>query len=59
MLLLIPVTALVLEIKNMDIISSTVRSAGVWVLFTIALPIGVAFSMIRANMLTHDDYMDR
>ena len=58
MLLLIPVTALVLEIKNMDIISSTVRSAGVWVLFTIALPIGVAFSMIREEMQTNVDYMD-
>ena len=58
LLLLVPVTALVLEIKNMDIISSTVRSAGVWVLFTIALPIGVAFSMIREKMQTHVDYMD-
>ena len=58
LLLLVPVTALVLEIKNMDIISSTVRSAGVWVLFTIALPIGIAFALIRENMQTHVDYRD-
>jgi len=58
LLLLVPVTALVLEIKNMDIISSTVRSAGVWVLFTIALPIGIAFALIRENMQTHVDYVN-
>jgi len=56
LLLLVPVVALVLEIKNMDIISSTVRSAGVWVLFTIALPISIAFYSIRERMQTDADY---
>jgi hypothetical protein len=58
LLLLAPVAALVLEIKNMDIISSTVRSAGVWVLFTIALPISIAFYSIRERMQTHVDYSE-
>ena len=58
LLLLAPVAALVLEIKNMDVISSTVRSAGVWVLFTIALPISIAFYSIRERMQTHVDYIE-
>ena len=58
LLLLAPVAALVLEIKNMDAISSTVRSAGVWVLFTIALPISIAFYSIRERMQNHVDYSE-
>jgi len=56
LLLLVPITGLVLEIKNMDVISSTVRSAGVWVLFTIALPICLSFNIVREMMQTHKDY---
>ena len=50
LLLLVPIMGLVLEIKNMDVISSVVRSAGVWVLFTIALPLSISFNILRSQM---------
>ena len=58
LLLLVPVGGLVLEIKNMDVISSTVRSAGVWVLFTIALPLCISYNLIRNEMQYMDEYRD-
>ena len=58
LLLLLPVGGLVLEIKNMDIISSTVRSAGVWVLFTISLPLCISYNLIRDEMQYMAEYRD-
>ncbi len=58
LLLLAPITALVLEIKAMKVISSVVRSAGVWVLFMTALPLSLSFNSVRTEMQTHDDYFD-
>ena len=58
LLLLLPIGGLVYEIKQMKVISSIVRAAGVWVLFTIALPICYSFNMVRQNMQTHADYYD-
>jgi hypothetical protein len=58
LLLLVPVGGLVLEIKNMDVISSTVRSAGVWVLFTIALPLCISYNLIRNKMQDMDEYRE-
>ena len=58
LLLLLPVYGLVHEIKNMEVISSVVRSAGVWVLFTIALPLSLSFNIIRDEMLEMSKYED-
>jgi drug/metabolite transporter superfamily protein YnfA len=58
LLLLFPIIGLVLEIKNMEIISSVVRSAGVWVLFTIALPLSVSFNILRSEMQFLEKYQD-
>ncbi len=58
MLLLVPIIGLVLEIKQMKVISSVVRSAGVWVLFTISLPICYSFNVVRDEMRTHQNYED-
>ena len=58
LLLLLPVYGLVHEIKNMDVISSVVRSAGVWVLLAIALPISISFNIIRDEMLEISRYQD-
>jgi hypothetical protein len=48
-LILIPVIGLVLEIRSMDVISSTTRSAGIWALFTVVLPLSFLFASIRAD----------
>tara|TARA_B100001142_G_scaffold235975_1_gene234424 strand:- start:6797 stop:11020 length:4224 start_codon:yes stop_codon:yes gene_type:complete len=56
LLLLLPIGGLVYEIKQMKVISSVVRSAGVWVLFTIALPISFSLSIVRGEMQTDVDY---
>ena len=58
LLLLLPVYGLVYEIKNMDVISSVVRSAGVWVLLAIALPVSISFNIIRDEMLEITRYQD-
>ena len=42
----------------MDVISSVVRSAGVWVLLAIALPISISFNIIRDEMLEISRYQD-
>lgn len=58
LLLLLPISGLVLEIKQMKVISSLVRSAGVWVLFTIALPISFSLAIVRGRMQTDELYSD-
>ena len=40
----------------MKVISSVVRSAGVWVLFTIALPICFSLAIVRGRMQTDELY---
>ena len=58
LMLLAPVYGLVHEIRGMDTISSTVRSAGVWVLFTITVPVSISFNIVRSEMLQKTEYVD-
>ena len=58
LMLLAPVYGLVHEIRGMEIISSTVRSAGVWVLFAITLPVSISFNIVRSEMLQIEKYVD-
>jgi hypothetical protein len=58
LMLLAPVYGLVHEIRGMEIISSTVRSAGVWVLFAITVPVSISFNVVRSEMLQIEKYVD-
>ena len=58
LLLFVPVYGLVHEIRNMEVISSVARSAGVWVLFAVALPVSLSFKIIKDEMLYMSEYAD-